>query len=217
MARRIWVDETYIDYAGTGESFESFAATTRNVVVCKSMSKVFALSGLRVAYLCGSADILSELRAITPPWVVSLPAQVAAVAALQDPQYYRARYAETHRLRTELQRHLTTLCGLEVVPGVANFLLCHLPLDGPSAAEVVDRCREQGLFLRDSRTMGTRLGAHALRIAVKDAATNRRMLAILQDALSPLRLSKPPRLSDARGFPKAGRGRQVEGRLPARD
>ena len=37
------------------------------------MSKVYALSGARAAYLCAGAHQLEELRAITPPWVVSLP------------------------------------------------------------------------------------------------------------------------------------------------
>jgi len=50
-ATRVWVDETYIEYAGSGESLEQFAARSENVIVCKSMSKVYALSGARVAYL----------------------------------------------------------------------------------------------------------------------------------------------------------------------
>ena len=72
---RVWIDETYMEYIGAHESLEQFAATSRNVVICKSMSKVYALSGLRAAYLCGPADIIAELRAITPPWAVSLPAR----------------------------------------------------------------------------------------------------------------------------------------------
>jgi len=101
---RVWVDETYVEYAGPGESLERFAARSENVVVCKSMSKVYALSGARVAYLCAGAHQLEALRAITPPWVVSLPAQLAAVRALQDPDYYAARYAETKNLPREVRR-----------------------------------------------------------------------------------------------------------------
>jgi histidinol-phosphate/aromatic aminotransferase/cobyric acid decarboxylase-like protein len=179
---RIWIDETYIDYVSANESLETFAAKSENVIVCKSMSKVYALSGARVAYLCSAAHQLEGLRAITPPWVVSLPAQLAAVRALQDPDYYHARYAETAILRLQLAAQLRTL-GLAVIPGVANFLLCHLPPNGPDAATVVNRCREHNLFLRDAAAMGSRLGTHALRIAVKDAETNRRMLQILSTAL----------------------------------
>jgi histidinol-phosphate/aromatic aminotransferase/cobyric acid decarboxylase-like protein/GNAT superfamily N-acetyltransferase len=180
---RVWVDETYVEYAGADESLERFAAGSANVVVCKSMSKVYALSGARAAYLCGAAQTIDELRAITPPWAVSLPAQVAAVTALQDPDYYLRRYSETHRLRAQLVEQLGQFNGWEIVPGTANFLLCHLPEDGLDAVAIVQRCRTHGLFLRDAGAMGSRLGHRVLRIAVKDAATNRQMVAILNNVL----------------------------------
>ena len=69
--------------------------------------------------------------------------------------------------------------GWETVPGIANFILCHLPPAGPDAATVVARCREYGLFLRDASGMGAELGDRAVRIAVKDRETNRRMVDIL--------------------------------------
>jgi histidinol-phosphate/aromatic aminotransferase/cobyric acid decarboxylase-like protein len=181
---RVWVDETYVEYAGPGESLERFAVSRGNVVVCKSMSKVYALSGARAAYLCGAPQIIDELRAITPPWAVGLPAQVAAVKALQDPEYYADRYAQTHRLREQLRWELARFEGWDIVPGVANFLLCHLPIPGPQAATIVQQCRAHGLFLRDAGAMGSRLGRHVLRIAVKDAETNQRMVAVLAEVLS---------------------------------
>ncbi|HKS36484.1 MAG TPA: aminotransferase class I/II-fold pyridoxal phosphate-dependent enzyme [Verrucomicrobiae bacterium] len=182
LRTRVWVDETYVEYAGAGESLERFAAQSENVIVCKSMSKVYALSGARAAYLCAGPHQLEALRAITPPWVVSLPAQVAAVRALQDPRYYTDRYRETSTLREHLAAQLRAL-GWEIVPDVANFLLCHLPDAGPDAATVVAQCRKHGLFLRDAAMMGSRLGRHAIRIGVKDADTNRRMTEIIRQVL----------------------------------
>ena len=176
---RFWIDETYLEYVGAHESLEPLAARSENVVVCKSMSKVYALSGLRAAYLCGPKRLIDPLRTLSPPWAVSLPAQVAAVEALGDPDYYAGRYDETHRLRARLRRGLVGECGLDVVDGVANFLLCHLSPDGPSAARVTEACRRHDLFIRDASNLGSRLGSHAVRIAVKDAATNRRIISVL--------------------------------------
>ncbi len=177
---RVWVDETYVDYVDPGQSLERFAARSSNVIVCKSMSKAYALSGARVAYLCAGAQHLESLRAVTPPWVVSLPAQVAAVKALESADYYAARWRETSELRCALAAGLRHL-GWEVIDGVANYLLCHLPVDGPDAHELVMQCREHGLFLRDASLMGRGLGRKAIRVAVKDAETNARMLRILQE------------------------------------
>ena len=177
---RVWVDETYVDYVGGAESLEQFAALSTNVVVCKSMSKVYALSRLRAAYLCGPHHLMEELRGITPPWAVSLPAQVAAVRALNDPPYYELQYRETHHQRRQLASELSAL-GFDVVPGTANFILCHVPEARTSASELREQCRTRNLFLRDVTDMGVR--TDAVRIAVKDGATNRQMVQIIADVL----------------------------------
>jgi len=176
----VWLDETYVDYVSADESLERFAAASRNVVVCKSMSKAYALSGLRVGYLCGPPRLIEPLRAITPPWSVSLPGQLAAVTALLDPEYYTMRYVETRQLRENLAAALSDIVGLEVVPSVANYLLCHISDDGPTVKYLLEACRKHGLYLRDVGITTPTLGDRAVRIAVKDAATNRRIVEILQ-------------------------------------
>jgi histidinol-phosphate/aromatic aminotransferase/cobyric acid decarboxylase-like protein/predicted GNAT family N-acyltransferase len=175
---RYWIDEAYVDYVGPDESVERFAAKSQNVVVCKSLSKACALSGMRAAYLSAPEQIASSLRRISPPWSIGLPSQIAAVRALQNGVYYRQKYAETKLLRGELAEELQRM-GLEVIPGTANFLLCHLPEAGPDARTVIAGCQAAGLFLRDVQNMGQELGSYAMRIAVKDADTNQRMLTIL--------------------------------------
>jgi histidinol-phosphate/aromatic aminotransferase/cobyric acid decarboxylase-like protein len=182
---RIWVDEAYIDYANNGrESIEAFAASSGNTVVCKSLSKGYALSGLRAAYLCGPPGLMAEIRDISPPWTIGLPAQVAAVAALRDPAYYATRYRETVILRDALTSDLKQAVPLlEVVPSAANWVLCHLPPSGPDAATVCARCREQNVFLRDAGTIGSGLDRHTLRIAVKKEADNQRIAHTLADAI----------------------------------
>ncbi len=178
LRTRIWVDETYVDFVDGSESLERFAAARENVIICKSMSKAYALSGARVGYLCASPATISELRGYNPPWAVSLIGQVAGVAALDDAAYYEAQWSATHGLRNALACGLEAL-GVDVVPGAANFLLCHLSSQRPTAREVVNAAREHDLFLREVGSMGRSLGDHALRIAVKDRATNMRMLKIL--------------------------------------
>jgi len=184
----VWIDETYVEYVGAHESLESYASERSNVIVCKSMSKAYALSGVRAAYLCASGGIIDRLRGLAPPWAVSLPGQVAAVRALENPGYYQGRYRETAELRLGLFKELERRTDLEVIPGVANFLMCHSPEEGPDAQTIVRQCRERGLYLRDVSSMGSCLGSRAFRIAVKDGATNRQMIKIL---LSVLRIATP--------------------------
>jgi len=179
---RFWIDEAYVDYVGPDESLERFAARSENTVVCKTLSKGYALSGMRAAYLCGPEPIAQSIRRITPPWSIGLPSQIAAVRALENPGYYQRKYRETDGLRMDLAARLAKL-GVEVVPGSANFLLCHLPASGPDAGTLIRGCQSAGLFLRDVRSMGTGFGTHTFRIAVKDAATNERAVEILRRQL----------------------------------
>ncbi|MEO7646991.1 MAG: aminotransferase class I/II-fold pyridoxal phosphate-dependent enzyme, partial [Gemmatimonadaceae bacterium] len=180
---RFWIDETYVEYAGDSCSLERFAAASKNVVTCKSMSKVYALSGVRCAYLCGPSHMMDELRAISPPWAVSLPGQIAACEALRSTSYYEGRWAETHVLREQLAGGLEAL-GWDVVPGCANFLLCHLPPGQPKAAELIAACRRRGLFIRDVANMGICFDERTVRVAVKDRKTNDDMLERLGAAIA---------------------------------
>jgi histidinol-phosphate/aromatic aminotransferase/cobyric acid decarboxylase-like protein len=179
---RFWIDEAYVDYVGLGESLERFASQSENTVVCKTLSKGYALSGMRAAYLCGPEPIPQAIRRITPPWPIGLPSQIAAVRALENPGYYQQKHRETARLRMDLTARLAEL-GLEVVPGSANFQLCHIAAAGPDAGTLIRGCQSAGLFLRDVRGMGSGFSTHTFRIAVKDAATNQQAVKILRRQL----------------------------------
>jgi len=182
---RWWIDETYVDYAGPDQSLEAYAAASTDVVICKSMSKAYALSGARAAYLCGPPNLLDALRPLCPPWSVSLPGQIAACAALEAVDYYRARWDDTRILRADLRERLQRL-GWDVVPGCANFLLCHLPATAPTTAAIVARARTRGLYVRDVSSMGTMMDARTLRVAVKDRATNATLVEILRETMAEL-------------------------------
>ncbi|WP_127933796.1 pyridoxal phosphate-dependent aminotransferase [Nonomuraea polychroma] len=185
---RFWIDEAYVGYSGPGQSLERYAASTDNTVVCTSMSKMYALSGLRAAYLTAPPQIAAELRRWTPPWAVSLPAQIAAVHALRDPGYYTARWAQTALLRAELATALTQIDGdLQVHESVANFVLITLPRGDPSATRLVDWCRRQGVFLRDLSPLSPGFEGRTVRIAVREASANARTADTVADALHDLR------------------------------
>jgi histidinol-phosphate/aromatic aminotransferase/cobyric acid decarboxylase-like protein len=143
VGTRVWVDETYVDYVGG--SLECVAADSPNLIVCKSMSKVYALSGCRVGYVCGHPSQIGILRARTPPWIVGRSTQAAAIEAVRDVEYYADRIRDTHAMRESLERQLGKIPGVRVFPGCANWTLVKLPAD---VGEVVRRCAERGVCLR---------------------------------------------------------------------
>lgn len=179
---RFWIDETYTDYAGPGFSLERLAAERPNVVVSKSMSKAYALSGLRVAYLVAPQTLVSEWTRHAPPWSVDLPAQIAGTLALTDRDYYPAKWADTARLREELTSGMERL-GFEVFPSATNFVLAmtdHLPF---RPEIIADRCRNQGVYIRTFPEARPDLRDAAIRVAVKGPEEQGRVLEALRASL----------------------------------
>ncbi|MGW0120620.1 aminotransferase class I/II-fold pyridoxal phosphate-dependent enzyme [Streptomyces sp. NPDC003327] len=195
---RWWIDEAYLGYVDPADSLAPLASADPRVVVCTSLSKMYALSGMRAAYLVAEPGTAVALRRWTPPWPVSLPAQLAAVTALRDPDYYAGRWARTHVLRRELAAGLAELDGFaSVEEGAANFLAVTLPRGGPSAAELVRACRRDDVYLRDLSPMSPAYEGRTVRIAVRDTAENARIVAACRSALAALS-DRLPRAAAAR-------------------
>ncbi|MEU7723114.1 histidinol-phosphate aminotransferase family protein [Streptomyces tibetensis] len=185
---RWWIDEAYLGYVDPAESLALFAARDPRVVVCTSMSKTYALSGVRAAYLVAEPRTAQELNRWTPPWAVGLPAQLAAVAALRDPAYYAAALRRTHELRRRLAADLSAVdASVDVEESVANFLTLTLPWGGPSAASLVAECRHHGVYLRDLSPLSPAYEGRTVRVAVRDTGENARIVDAFRAALGVLR------------------------------
>jgi histidinol-phosphate/aromatic aminotransferase/cobyric acid decarboxylase-like protein len=133
-----------------------------------------------VGYLAADPARIAPWEAYSPPWSVGLLAQVAAVRALQHYDYYAARAQETHRLRNALAQELSQIPGLEPLPSDTNFLLIRTQRP---AAQLVAQLRERNLFWRDCDSLSPRFQGRYVRTAVKDAATNQRMVQIVSDVM----------------------------------
>ena len=180
---RLWIDETYADYAGEGHTVERVLEGAPNVVIAKSMSKAYALSGLRIAYLVLDPAAADDLRRFGPPWAIGMPAQLGAIAALAEPDYYRERFRQTAALRERLRDRLEAIGDTSVVPSQTNFLLVRLPADAPDADDVVRQCAQEGLHLRgfpEHRRM-----SRLVRITVRSEAENDRLVEAYARATTP--------------------------------
>ena len=171
----VWIDETYIDFMPGAQSVESLVANHTNLIVCKSMSKYYALSGLRVGYVVSHSMLVEEGSSQTPPWSLGLISQLAAAQALRAPDYYKERVSETHALARELTSGLTDL-GIEATPSDTNFVLAHTA----NVARLVKSCAEQGVFLRNCDSLSPRFQDDYFRVAVKSGPDQQRILAAIK-------------------------------------
>lgn len=180
---KLLIDETYIDYAPE-HSMERSLGSNLNLLILKSMSKVYALSGLRVGYMALDPALARQLDAFTPPYAVSTLAQMAAIAALEDPAYTRMRLEETSLLRAEFSQQLKQIPGLKVWPGAGNFLLITLPESAPGALEMCRSLSEQGIHLRSLDGQGARNPGSLLRVSVLSREKNERVAGAIARFLS---------------------------------
>lgn len=160
---RVWLDETYIDFMPGSQSLEPLTASEPRLIVSKSMSKFYALSGLRVGYLVAEPELVERMATLTPPWSVGLIGQLAAVEALKARPYYEAMTAETHRLRGILSAGMAAIPGWRVIPSDVNFVMAQVP----DADAVCARLRDQGIFIRQCDSLSPRFHNDFIRIAVK--------------------------------------------------
>lgn len=152
----LWIDEAYVDYCPELASVEQEVPYHENLYVLKSLSKSYALSGVRAAYLVAPSPHVGR----TPPWIVGTSAMKAAIAALKDQSYYTPLWQENLRRVTKLENDLQEL-GLETVSGVINALLVKCPHPG-----WVNDLNSQNLIVRTSEGMGETLGDSYIRISL---------------------------------------------------
>ncbi|MBI2410400.1 MAG: histidinol-phosphate aminotransferase family protein [Candidatus Kerfeldbacteria bacterium] len=173
------IDETYVDYIDQKLSLEKEAVKNENLVIIKSMSKVYALSGARAGYIVAHGKVINKVSSFIPPWSVSLVAQIAGVEALKDPAYYSKKYKETHELRQGMISELKKIQSVKIYDSIANFFLIELLDEKLKADSIIQKLRKQKIYLRDCASMSTQFKNNFIRVAVKNKATNK----IIVDAL----------------------------------
>ena len=175
----IVVDETYIDYIGKGNSIESCVEQYPNLMVLKSVSKFYALSGMRIGYAVAAASVAKQFQIETPPYIVSTPGQMAAIAAFEAEDYYLDRVEETHRLREDFSGKLRSLPGLRVMPSNINCILLDLKKTGWTAAEFLGEMVNRKLLCRDIGHQGLSDPTRYVRVAVLSEDANDKMVAMI--------------------------------------
>ncbi|MGV3482923.1 MAG: 5,6-dimethylbenzimidazole synthase [Planctomycetaceae bacterium] len=176
------VDESYIEFC---ESVPSLLTWQRdNLIVLRSMTKAYALAGVRLGFAAVPSKQYEKLARRRVPWSVSILAEVAGVAALKDRAYYEAALGDVRREKSLFEDQLAAH-GFRPLPSATGYFL--LPVN--DAARVRERLLSHGLVVRDCRSFGIQ---DHLRIAVRDRASHERLLSVLSDqAPAPVRAIAP--------------------------
>jgi histidinol-phosphate aminotransferase len=164
------LDEAYAEFVG--ESLVGLRSVYPRLVVVRTISKAYALAGLRVGFAVAVPETIAAIAPYRPPGSVSVVSVEVATAALEDDTVLEANLARVERERERLASALRS-AGWSVGPSVTNFLL--LDFGTPArAAAVADGMLARGLVPR-TFGQGHPLAAY-LRVTVRDTDENDRLI-----------------------------------------
>lgn len=171
------VDECFLGFLAekAEKTMKPHLSEYPNLVILKAFTKLYGMAGLRLGYcLCANETLLEDLRRAGQCWPVSVAAEEAGLAALEDRAFVRRTLeflpGERERLRTQL-----TLRGMDVIPGEANYLLFSTKIENFD-----QKLAQRGILIRDCRNYpGLTEGDY--RTAVLLLRDNDRLLAAVDE------------------------------------
>ena len=180
-------DEAFLSLVPGGEaqSLISLVACHPNLVVIRSLTKLFAIAGLRLGYAVADPQRLARWAAWRDPWPVNSLAGAVGEIALEQGRWIRRVQAWVGSEGPWLGQRLAQLPGLVPLPSAANFLLLRGEREGqPWSLEPLRLALEQRhrILLRDCRSFAG-LDASWLRIGLQDRRGNQRLLRALGQEL----------------------------------
>jgi threonine-phosphate decarboxylase len=171
------VDESFIEFT-TEPSLVTLATHRRRLLVVRSLTKIFALAGLRIGYLVAGRSRVEELAYRMEPWSVNTLALAAAAASIGDADYIQKARTLIRREREYLSRGLAQLGWLHPYPSSANFLLARIRARHTTAPALERMLAARNVLIRDASDFRG-LDNQYLRFAVRQHRENRRFLAEL--------------------------------------
>jgi len=174
------LDAAYAEYVRRNdyEAGIELVATSENVVMCRTFSKIYGLAGLRLGWLYGPAHIVDALNRIRGPFNVGAPSIAAGVAAIHDAAHVERAREHNDKWLAWTTDELTKL-GLKVTPSVGNFILIHFPeIKGKTAAEADALLSSRGAVLRAVKAYHL---PNALRMTIGSEEANRLVVKTLAE------------------------------------
>ena len=177
----IILDEAYFEYARHLDDYpDSMHYRYDNVITLRTFSKVHGLAGFRVGYGFAHEDLIENLNKVKLPFEPSWPAQVAAVAALDDEDYIQKTISNCHHWKEKLEQTFQK-AEIKTIPSAANFIT--LVFENEEEAESFnDNMLHKGIILRHLPGWGL---PNCIRVTIGTEEENEYLIKCISKILSP--------------------------------
>ncbi|MCI5134160.1 MAG: cobyric acid synthase [Candidatus Electrothrix sp. AW2] len=171
-------------FAGFVEEYTTLAGSRENIITLCSLTKLFAVPGLRLGFLAASEELCNEIKGKIAPWSVNTLAQAAGVAMIGDTDYISKTQKTVQQNRNILSSDLAAISALQIVPGAADFLLIRLK-NTITATELADQLLKQARIAIRVCANYEGLDEQYFRVAVRSEEDNNRLVVALRKILLP--------------------------------
>lgn len=163
------LDEAFIDFT-PDQSLVKDVEGNSHLIVLRSLTKFYALSGLRIGYGIFPDQIVQRIRGHKEPWTVNTLAQLAAATAIRDRAYQEQTTTVISAEKKYFEQSFRDL-GIEFFPASANYYLLRIS----RGKEVASALRKKGILVRDCSNFASLDGSY-VRVAVRSRKENSRLL-----------------------------------------
>lgn len=175
------VDEAFMDFLPDEPGLIPQLASFPQLYVLRSLTKFFAIAGLRLGYLVSAnTTTVGRIRQLREPWTINAFAALAGEVILNDRAYIDASYRWLRAEQPRLFNGLNQMHGITVWPPRANYIFLRCDIDG---LELQKALLEEHILIRHCANYPG-LNARYYRVAIKSAADNGKLLEALKRVLS---------------------------------
>ncbi len=175
------IDEAFIDFVEGNEDAVMIgeAIKNKNVAVLRSMTKFFAIAGLRLGYLVGNSKLVKKISENQPTWSVNCLAQLVGKELIKNYDFTKKSKEYILKQRAIFFKNLKKIDWLEPYESSANFILCEIKNNRITAGELNRYCLEkERMLIRDCSNFRG-LDDYFFRVAVKKHGENKRLVHCL--------------------------------------
>lgn len=180
------VDEAFIDFLDDGEKTSVIIESTRNkyLLVLRSLTKIFALAGLRLGYLVGHKQVINKLKAMQYPWNVNVLAQKVGAVVINERAFIDKTRALIMKERKYMATRLRQLPNITVFSSSANFVLCKIKKSlSLNAQSLSDKMAKRNILIRNCANFR---GLHNrfFRLAIRTRKENMKLISTLREEIA---------------------------------
>ncbi|PIQ81695.1 MAG: hypothetical protein COV76_07260 [Candidatus Omnitrophica bacterium CG11_big_fil_rev_8_21_14_0_20_64_10] len=181
----LWVvvDESYRELSDdpAGADLMSEGSRFPRLILIRSLTKAFAVPGLRLGFLAAAPGVVRTLQAIQPSWGLSGLAEAAGLWLVEQTGWLAQQGRRIRPLRRAFQGGLRERTGLLPFPSSANFFLCRHRETGRDLEALVERLAQRGIFVRRCDDFPGLAPGRFLRLAVRRPEENQQFVEAVRE------------------------------------